>query len=139
MSEFLFSIACTCISSETTGGSHVQVHSVPELLCRILAWLGSSYWIFRIMELSDVYVNDNELDKFHRIIAALTGLTKAWPARWRTVVPTYIQLCVNTCVIGIGPTSSNTTFWFVLDVPRISRNYFFSPDIFRATIIHYWL
>lgn len=66
MSEFLFSIACTCISPETTGGSHVQVHSVPELLCRILAWLGSSYWFFRIMELSDVYVNDNDLDKFHQ-------------------------------------------------------------------------
>lgn len=70
------------------------------------------------MELSDVYVNDNELDKFHQNYCHAPP--KAWPARWRIVVHTYIQLCVNACVIGIVCTRSTTTFWFVLDVPRIS-------------------
>lgn len=67
---------------------------------------------------------------FTRIIAALTGLPKAWPARLRIVV--HIQLCANTYVIGIESTRSTTTFWFVLAVSRISRNYIFSPDMFRA-------
>lgn len=67
---------------------------------------------------------------FTRIIAALTGLPKAWPARLRIVV--HIQLCASTYVIGIGSTRSITTFWFVLAVPRFSRNYIFSPYIYRA-------
>lgn len=91
----------------------IQVHSAPS--CFVEFWLGLALVtvFFRIMKLSNVYVNDNDLDKFHRIIAALTGPPKAWPTRWRIVVPTYIQLCVNTCVIGIGSTRSTKTSMYL--------------------------
>lgn len=44
----------------------IHVYSDPKLLCIILAWLSSSYWFFRIIELSDVHVNDNDLDIFNQ-------------------------------------------------------------------------
>lgn len=43
------------------------------------------------------------------------------PAMWRIVVLTYFQLCVNTCVIGIGSTKSTKTSMY----PEF-REFFFS-------------
>lgn len=57
---------------------------------------------------------------FTRIIAALTSLPKAWPERLGIVGPTYIQLCANTCVIGIGSPRSATTFYVC---PRCTQNF----------------
>lgn len=81
----------------------------------------------RIMELSDVYVNDNELEKFHQ-----NYCRTHWPSKGMACE---VKDCGSYPTLRkyiIGSTRSITTFWFVLAVPRFSRNYIFSPYIFRA-------
>lgn len=120
MSEFLFIHNMYFIWNHMGFTCAIQVHSVPKLLCRILTWLGSSYCFFRIMKLNYVYVNDNDLDKFHRIIAALTGPPKA------------CLRCEGLWFLHI----SNMRHWHRihkehqnLDVPRISRFFFLTRHL----------
>lgn len=105
-----FCLFITCISSETTGGSHVQYKCILSQSCFVEFWFG----------LALVIVFQNHETKLRLCEWQWSGQISQnycrthWPAQgmpamWRIVVLTYFQLCVNTCVIGIGSTKSTKT------------------------------